>query len=495
MSWHFISRKMTISKIFTLLLLAGHCSAITKRWLPNTNYDNPKNWNVSRLPCPMDNVVFGRQDETVSVYLQSNSTLREMILPTDGVIVLANDMILTFTDESSDPSCKGEDVEFIGGSAKDWFNPRHWEAPYETVIPETEIVPCVYDEVVFPEGNEFHVKIDADVSVSAMKIDGTDYTTESLVSFLQSADGHDQFTTGAQSADIPSVSVKKRVCTDATGCQCGNDGPEMKERICQSFSCYPYLCKDPVMPVGGCCFHCGAFVDMLYNKDTFTMKRFKKMILEKFANKDRYQGAKTSISKTIEDRIQVVCADYLESGKAVALATEIYNYLLRNTQYYGVSNVTITTSGSGTGRLRAGDINGGTVAGIIISVLIVLALCTVGALLYRKGWCDRRGKPLSLEMELGISEYSNSAIEPAGSLSAFDNPMYDITPISQTPDSETKYNPMYSPDMFNEEDDGTLRGFSNPVEIESTFNIPLDDDDDSGISDKKQIIESGESQA
>ena len=35
----------------------GHqCSAVFKKWLPNTNYDNPANWDKGRLPCDSDDV-------------------------------------------------------------------------------------------------------------------------------------------------------------------------------------------------------------------------------------------------------------------------------------------------------------------------------------------------------------------------------------------------------------------------------------------------------
>ncbi|XP_078001075.1 protein amnionless-like isoform X2 [Glandiceps talaboti] len=478
-----LSEKMNFMTLFIIVFLAGHCLAISKQWLPNTNYDNPVNWKTGRLPCSGGNIVLGARDESVSVYLQSNSTLRELVLPNDGVIVLGNDMTLAFTDEIIDPSCQGEDSEFIGGSAKDWFKPQHWKSIDETVVPETELVPCVYDDVIFPKGSEFHVKVDMEVSVKSLAFNGRDYTsTKSFQLFLQSTSGKDQFTTG-NSAAIPQIYIEETTCTDATGCPCGNDHPKMLEKICGVTSCYSVMCKDAVTPVGGCCPKCGGILTLEYNKDTFVLDRLKKMVKEKYSTQAEYSLVLSSVSKTKEDKIQVVCVDHSDGRTAVAMTKALNNYITHNMAYFGITNITASTSGKSTaGHLIGGNVNYGMIVGIIIAIVIAIVICAICTLLYKRGIFYKKESPLSLDMELDIAEYSNRAIAPHISMSSFDNPMYDVAPIIETPDSDTKYNPMFSPTEVAEENDGTLRGFSNPVDIESSFDVPLDD------SDIKKII-------
>ena len=36
--------------------LGNECTAVTKRWLPNTNFNNSANWDKGRVPCVGDNV-------------------------------------------------------------------------------------------------------------------------------------------------------------------------------------------------------------------------------------------------------------------------------------------------------------------------------------------------------------------------------------------------------------------------------------------------------
>ncbi|XP_077868111.1 protein amnionless-like [Saccoglossus kowalevskii] len=81
-----------------------------------------------------------------------------MTLPGNGVITLSSNMILSFSDKNTDKSCNGEDVEFTRGASKDWFNPFNWNATDDTVLVETENIPCQYDNVIFPEGGKYYIR-------------------------------------------------------------------------------------------------------------------------------------------------------------------------------------------------------------------------------------------------------------------------------------------------------------------------------------------------
>lgn len=48
-----------------------------KRWLSNTNFGNPANWNAGRAPCGNDVAVI--HDESAAVFLQVNTTVKQLV--------------------------------------------------------------------------------------------------------------------------------------------------------------------------------------------------------------------------------------------------------------------------------------------------------------------------------------------------------------------------------------------------------------------------------
>ncbi|XP_070579133.1 protein amnionless-like [Ptychodera flava] len=465
--------RMGLKLFFCAVLVIGYCDASTKEWLPNVNYDNPDNWNVKRLPCANDRVMLtGPENSVVSVFLQSNSTMREIILPMDGVVTMQSDMVLSFSDANEDPSCPGEDVEFIRSNAKDWFDPDNWKDSESAPLLETERVPCSYDDVVFPRDSRYYVQLDMDTSVTSMIFAGQ----------MSSRHFYQALMVGGSlpwiSGRAPSVAI--RGCLDITGCPCGNDG-QIKNRICQNTQCYEPICKSAIIPVDGCCQMCGCALTMLYDKDKFNLEQFKNTINGNYGNKDSYREVKMSTSKTSEDKIQFVATDDHDGQKAGELCIALQKDIVENMARYGITNVTSTASGPGTDK-QTGSIplETGMIAGIVVAVLVVLALIMVIALMYRRGHCGRwpKNKPLGMEMELGSAEFINHPTDPAAVLRGFDNPMYDTPPHSNGAEIATKHNPIYSSaGVLDEEYDGTLRGFSNPVDIETAFATSLDDDD------------------
>ena len=59
------------------MCISGAGAVNYKRWLPNTNFENPDNWNNGRLPCRYDRVLF--PEEAPPVFLQINATLVEIV--------------------------------------------------------------------------------------------------------------------------------------------------------------------------------------------------------------------------------------------------------------------------------------------------------------------------------------------------------------------------------------------------------------------------------
>lgn len=82
---------------------------MTKTWTPNTNYDNANNWDLARLPCSTDRVIFPSQLESAVQFRDGSTTLRELVLPTNGEIMLPLTGSVTINGDSRpEQECRGE---------------------------------------------------------------------------------------------------------------------------------------------------------------------------------------------------------------------------------------------------------------------------------------------------------------------------------------------------------------------------------------------------
>lgn len=55
---------MFLVALFSSIYLS---EAVYKRWTKNTDFDNPSNWNLERLPCASDRVVFPSSAPVVAI--------------------------------------------------------------------------------------------------------------------------------------------------------------------------------------------------------------------------------------------------------------------------------------------------------------------------------------------------------------------------------------------------------------------------------------------
>ncbi|KAJ8302144.1 LOW QUALITY PROTEIN: hypothetical protein KUTeg_021131 [Tegillarca granosa] len=255
--------------------------AVFKRWLPNTDFGNPKNWKSGRPPCGNDIVVI--QEESPSVFLQINTTISELRLPKNGEIVLGPDSTLAFTnnaDHSAGCLSSASEKEFNATYPSDWLDPKNWcSSDTETggcinsPRLDSEMVPCRYDDVVFPKGHSYFVNLDIgfDLTVNTLKIAGKSFTSGTFSDFLGSREGRLMFPvprTGSRST----MTIQRRSCNDPTGCACGNDDDKnikstytglvnalrLLKHICsiQSPHCRLAQCKSSLQPTGSCCRIC-----------------------------------------------------------------------------------------------------------------------------------------------------------------------------------------------------------------------------------------------
>ena len=82
--------------------------SVTKTWLPNTNYDNPRNWDLQRVPCKADRVTFPGYLQTAVRFRDGSTIMRELVLPSDGEIILPTTGSLEVTGKLKSEDCAGE---------------------------------------------------------------------------------------------------------------------------------------------------------------------------------------------------------------------------------------------------------------------------------------------------------------------------------------------------------------------------------------------------
>ncbi|XP_013387996.1 protein amnionless [Lingula anatina] len=489
-----LRKRQTLPRVYSLafLFLIGieQCDGLTKRWLPNTNFGNPQNWNLGRLPCAND-VISLQSANSASVFVQTNATtIKELRLPTDGEIVFADGIVLAFGEDTSAPATCGQDISFSRTDAKQWLDGDNWcvsdeigqctEAKSQLTLLDSEKIPCQSDHAIFPTQSTFLVDMDSGLQlfVGSLTIAGQSYSTADFNTFVTSDSGRKQFVSDDEGT-MSHLTIKNQQCSDIAGCMCGNDKGEILEKICdlKRRQCQYLNCTNSFEPVGSCCHICGAMAVMNYGA------RFKMSILQNMIQ-DKYLNGKTaqtvSVSRRFDDKIQVVFRDSVDGTKAADIAATFQRDILKDIETgslkYGIIDINVTRSGEvaptsasqkGSGSGSGNGLSGGSVVGIVLAlILLVVCVCLVVGYFWRKRK-NGQGATFSIfsnkekngDMELGASvSYTDIDINGDGTLRGFDNPMYD-SPIKDANffanpaqiDPEVKFNPVYSPEGIEED--------------------------------------------
>ncbi|KAH7972074.1 hypothetical protein HPB52_006168 [Rhipicephalus sanguineus] len=224
-----------------------------KRWLPDTKWETGRNWQSGKPPCAGQRASLGHA-HGLSIYLGSEVQLGALVFPKTGELVLDEGAALSFESFETDEDCVGE-AQFTAQERVHWYNPGHWALrqssqllpepvenrpdtePRPPAVPDSEMVPCPSDFVVF-EDERFRI-----------------YGGPEMSSLLSSEEGKSMF-----SGVVTSGSSD---CKEPEGCACGNDQPEPLERICLQHAplCAENLpCQDSIVMIGNCCPICGGSV-------------------------------------------------------------------------------------------------------------------------------------------------------------------------------------------------------------------------------------------
>ncbi|XP_038133348.1 protein amnionless [Cyprinodon tularosa] len=427
-------------QVLLILCFAGAANALYKQWIPNTNYENKTNWDKGDVPCGSDIVQFSSQRK-VSVFVETNHAVQEMMLPMDGEIIL-NSGAGFYVVAGQDPDCgTGVKTKFKNSEALQWLNPTLWQtaATQNDLLDgnflfsvHEEMVPCQQDDVVFKALSSFRVDTSSNqntIPVKSLSVLGKVFESKSEFSeYLSSDSGQLQFHGSS------AVTVGNPGCGDPTGCDCGNSVNH--ERICSAVTCGSLRCETPLLPVGHCCEVCGAVVTIHYT-DGFNLQNYRERIRHLFLILPQYKSIQLGMSKVLKPQqlmriipygsspeIQVVILDG-ETGKlSEALAQDMIQDIKVHGSKLGITGADIQASS------EPGS-NAGTVVGAVCGVLLVIALVVIVVVLIRKGVVQMPPLPSMPAMpslptlnlfkrNINVDDDLNGAIDRG-----FDNPIFD----------------------------------------------------------------------
>ena len=351
----------------------------------------------------------------------------------------------------------------------------------------SEYLPCATDDVIFPKGNTFKVRLDStgnDVSLNSLTIGGKSVDTNQL--------RKDLFRQFDVTSETRLRITNSGGCTDQTGCACGNDRTDILSKICAHVSrddmTCEAQCKTPVSVTGECCAQCGFVLRAKYTDD-FRFADLHSKLNEKFVTSQ----LRVIISKTSDDVIQIVVLDSGNGESAKRTGKRIESFLradMNNRNELRLTQLDVTSSGKGHGSTTGGqkgkDRNArlGHIFGIIVSAVILVAVIGVAMYCFIDGsQCRRLRERLprnvifrrldSSEVEVELDEGSGDGVNYIDIMNSleqqqtttFDNPMYDINDADVTALNNNKSDAPATLDAATiEADVATLnKSFQNPL--------------------------------
>ncbi|XP_044180827.1 protein amnionless-like isoform X1 [Acropora millepora] len=416
------------------LLLGNECTAVTKRWLPNTNFNNSANWDKGRVPCVGDNVQLNQEGRPLAVSLRTVHTLKSLSLPVEGEVIFFDGAELHFS-ERQEPSkvCKDSgDIHFVA-SVKDWHNPSNWKddtltASFSNVVLHMDNVPCVHDTVLFPKDSTFWVQSSIPIKVASLELYGQGQSDMSFKDFYTSKYGSFQFNlTGL-------TNITSEQCHDETGCACGN--LKFSDTICSHVKCKKATCSDSFKPEGSCCDICGTLLKIKTGKD-FHLDQYRSLLMN--ISHEEIDGVRLATSKTEGGFIQIVLTDEGNGQKAQKGAqylkeviTSEKAFRVAGTEVLSQSTViSKTNTAKQTGEKKRSRFIIPLAVGL--SVFLVLVLVALFVFYRRKKAGSFTFDHVALDDNLRLEMYQmdkgdqNQTDSKFSAHSAWDNPLYEST--------------------------------------------------------------------
>jgi hypothetical protein len=109
---------------------------VTKTWTRDTNFYNPNNWDLARVPCANDRVIIPSQTASAIQLKDGSTTIKQLVLPANGEIMLPlTGSLLVTGDSRAKDKCPGEGNNLLEGTSLQHnlkaiaLLPRRWHCP------------------------------------------------------------------------------------------------------------------------------------------------------------------------------------------------------------------------------------------------------------------------------------------------------------------------------------------------------------------------------
>ncbi|KAF5285129.1 hypothetical protein FQA39_LY16818 [Lamprigera yunnana] len=383
-------------------------AGVEKVWLFNNNVLDPSNWENGTEATNCRGFLFPEVLGSVGSVTQLQTSA--MVLPIMGELEIQNGGYIEFSDR--DFCVRVKQIK-----PRHWLDPANWGASNNSATPDAERVPCVYDDVIFPN-NDFAVLYpELSVSVNSIQIRGTQLSHRQWDNFLQSDYGIEQF----QKQEFTSnIVIVPKTCGDKSGCAC-HDDVQTEFWVCDHVSIVEPKCFKPIQPIGFCNKICGAAV-YLNATDSFFLESFR-FALPKSDEVDVH--ASKVLLKQIPT-VQVVFREKEYKEYSTRLAKEFYETLPKDGAKIELSGMALP---EGSRTTTAFSIIFGTLVGAFVVFLCIYVLylgplrdsrIPLGRFVFRD------------ERQYFFHKFDDKDVSRATSMvsleKSFDNPMYGSVP-------------------------------------------------------------------
>lgn len=308
-------------------------NCVVKTWIK----DQEQAWgneDSGQNGCKNTKVVFEREINGF-FYMDRQHELQEVILPTDGAVVMSPNSQIQFTDVNK---CESIVVDSLNTPKKRWFSPSSWttEGESENVAkPHIFKIPCECDIVEFLNEDVYAVDLQFVDEIVADKILIND-RTDNFDQFLETPIGQKMF------LNSEAVHFSPGLCHPPKYCGCHNPERFQKytELLCEEESkhCIEPHCIEPIHPEGHCCPICGAM--LIFDIDDtcdFNMtnmgeveRKLRRFRNGKYSSKLHYYAGMIPGSF-----VQLVIA---EVDDYTGISVEFMDYLTKDTNFQGKEN-------------------------------------------------------------------------------------------------------------------------------------------------------------
>lgn len=325
----------TSLKFLILFLFKAQIDCSTKIW----RKDPVEPWtSVNNAPNECMKAVFNKEVEGF-LLMNKEQRLNQVILPSDGAIVISSGSKVEFSDVQKCGSNNVYESNLTTPKKRLWFSTKSWITQGETenvAKPDIYKIPCECDTVEFP--NEYLAAVDLEF-VDEIVVDKIliNERTDDFEGFLETPIGQKMF------LNSEAVHSSQGICSPPKYCGCHNHNRFEKytELLCDELKyCLEPQCLQPIQPKGHCCPMCGAILNFKI-RDTceFDLKKMseverkiKRFRNGKYLNKINYYAGMVPGKRRDDNLVQLVVA---EVGEYTGISIEFMDFLTKDEYFKG----------------------------------------------------------------------------------------------------------------------------------------------------------------